>query len=875
MSKLPNISSARSSVQNTEIESTNNRLESPKEERKIYLPMLTQDNNVDLSKNNLLLNTKLTELETKYISLEQSYEYILSKISTNEKKLILLQNNINKNDTNNLSINLPNSNKKYLITDDQDKNDRHFTLLNNKIKYLEEMLKSDQEIRAQEKQKELEFTKNLFDKINSSLTNTIQMEVEQRFKSDLLQKNSNMKEIDLLQQQINAIKLQFEQLQNLFMKKLEENNNECSERNQNLAKYIDVRLDDQNLKKDTRELKKFVEKLTEQIKNNMNNQKVENDSCNQKIKNNEKKLDNSIKEIYDFLNKIESRIVNKIKNIKKYFDINLLTSNNLLEKNVERMLKQYEKNFVFFSEELLTTRNYTNIEFQNINKKIKFNNQAFVSDMENIIKHQVQLENIVKNRFKEIELMKKSIFKEMSNLESKVNIDIKNEKILRDCQNNIINIQLKEMSNSVGNTTEAVFASINKLLTENSENNKFNKKKFTEIDKLLLINKNNFVKLEVNVFDTITKVLLNEMTQKVMEESMLKEISKIKLFEKSIINNKNEIRKLNDRIVDAFNSLGGISQQGTKINDMLVEKEIRDDVEKMMQRMVEECVLAEAKEENNKKIKNLEEKFDKKFTEQDNTNKDIITNIEQIEKKGENLVKDLEIKVNTSITKSNINNSVTQIITNTEIDNLYELINKIKSTKFEAKIEDKNLEKVFKLIEDNNEVTKKALANYTDILDNKLNTALERIKQDNINMWENSISLGQKVNTPEEIRKLIQEIPPVISPLDETLQKIMDLNFKHPEPRPFIPDLYENEKTIDEQNFGKIVVNPKKEENKNEEIKINENNNVNNNDSSNNNNNNNTNNNNNIIIQKESEKNSNGTKNSKNSKSTGSKKNKK
>ena len=905
MSKLPNISSVRSSILNTEIESTNNRLESPKGERKILLPILTQENNVDLSKNHLSLNSKLTELETKYISLEQSYEYILSKISTNEKRIILLQNNINKYD-NNLSMNLPNNNKKNFVTDDQDKNDRLFTLLNNKIKYLEEMLKSDQEVRAQEKQKDLEFTQNLFNKINSSMINTIQMEVEQRFKSDLLQKNSNMKEIDLLQNQINAIKSQIEQMHNLFMKKLEENNNECSERNQNLAKYIDVRLDDQKLKKDTRELKKFIEKLTEQIKNNMNNQKTENDSCNQKIKNAEKKLDNSIKEVYDFLNKIELRVVNKIKNIKKYFDINLLTSNNLIERNVERMLKQYEKNFVFFSEELLTTRNYANIEFQNINKKIKFNNQAFVSDMENIIKHQVQLENIVKNRFNEIELMKKSIFKEMSNLESKANIDIKNEKILRECQNNIIKLQLKEMSNSVGNTTEAVFSSINKLLTENSENNNFNKKKFIEIDKILLINKNNFVKIEANVYDTITKVLLNEMTQKVMEEAMLQEISKIKLFEKNIVNNRNEIRKLNDRIVDAFNSLGGISQQGTKINDMLVEKEIRDDVQNMMQRMVEECVLAEVKEENNKKIKNLEEKYDKKWDEQDNKNNDITLNIADIEKKGENLVKDLEIKLNTTITKSNINNSVTEIITNTEIENLYELINKIKSKKFEAKIEDKNLEKVFKLIEDNNEITKKALANYTDILDNKLNTALEKVKQDNINMWENSISLGQKINTPEEIRKLIREIPPVISPLDETLQKIMDLNFKHPEPKPFIPDLYENEKNIDEQNFGKIVVNPKKEENKkeeNEEIKINENNNNNNNNNNknnnkNNNNNNNNNNynnnninnnnnnndnnnrndnnnNNNNNIQKESEKNSNGTKNSNNSKSTGSKKNKK
>ena len=65
------------------------------------------------------------------------------------------------------------------------------------------------------------------------------MEVEQRFKADLLQKNSNMKEIDILQNQLNAVKIQLEQIQANFLKKLEENNNECSERNQNLAKsYI-------------------------------------------------------------------------------------------------------------------------------------------------------------------------------------------------------------------------------------------------------------------------------------------------------------------------------------------------------------------------------------------------------------------------------------------------------------------------------------------------------------------------------------------------------------------------------------------------------------------------------------------------------------
>ena len=870
MSKLPNISSARTSIQNTENESSNNIIDSPKDDRNIILPILNQDNNNTI-KNPLLLNSKLIELEARYLSLEQNYEYIINKINTNEKRIIILQNNLKNND-NNLNLNLSRTNKKSLPNEDQDKINTNITILNNKIKYLEEMLKSDQEIRAQEKQKELDFTKELFNKINSSLTNTIQMEVEQRFKADMLQKNSNIKEIDLLQNQINAIKSQFEQMQNLFMKKLEENNNECSERNQNLAKYIDVRLDDQNLKKDSRELRKFLEKLTEQIKNNMNNQIVENESFNQKIKNSEKKLENSIKEIYDFLNKIELRTVNKLKNIKKYFDINLLNSNNLIEKNVSKLFKQFEKIFVFFSEELLSTRYNSNLEFQNIHKKIKFNNQAFVSDLENIIKHQVQLENIVINKFKEIEQMKKNIFKELYNFESKANVNLKNEKILINCQLEFIRKDLKEMSNSVGNTTEAVFSNLNKLITETNFNNDFAKKKFITIDNNITLNKINIKKLEENVYDTVSKILLSEMTQKVMEENILREISRIKLFETSIKNNRTDINKLNDRIVDAFTSLGGISQQGTKINDMLQEKEIRDEVEKMMTKMVEECVLIEMKEESNKKIKNLDDKFNQKFIEQENKNTDMKLNIEENQKKDELLIKNLETRFNTSITNSNINNSVAQIITNTEIENIYDIINKIKIKKTESKFDDKNLEIVFKRLEENNEATMKALANYTDIIDNKINKGLEKVKQDNIDMWENSISLGQKINTPEEIKKLIQEVPPVISPLNETLQKIMDLNFKYPEPKPFIPDLFENENYIDEQNYGKIITNPIKEENKNQEINNNINNNINSNENMNSNISNNSNNN---SIKKEIEKNSQGSKISNNSKSTGSKKNKK
>ena len=858
MSKLPNINSSRSSLQNTDNESMNNIIESQNEEKNIVLPLLNQDNsnnnNYDMTKNPLLLNSKLIELEAKYITLEQNYEHVLNKINTNEKKIFSLQNNMIKTDNIINNNKISNTNKKI---SESDGHNRHIIILNNKIKYLEEMLKSDQEIRLKEKQKESDFTKDLFNKINSSLTNTIQMEVEQRFKADLLQKNSNMKEIDILQNQLNAVKLQLEQIQSNFLKKLEEYNNECSERNQNLAKYIDVRLDEQNLKKDSRELKKFVEKLTEQIKNNMTNQKLENELCNKKILNSEKKLDNYIKEIYDFLGKIESRTINKIKNLKKYFEINLLTNNNLTEKNINRIIKQFEKNFIFFSEELLSSRNYINLEFQNMNKKIKFNLQTVISDMENIIKNQVQLENIVKKRFEEIELMKKDIFKETSNLESKVNIDIKNEKILREVEHNLIKTELKTVSSSMSNTTDAVFNSLNKLLTENDKNNEFNKKKFIELDKNIIIHRKTIIELKANVYDAVAKILMNEMTQKAIEENIYQEISKVKLFEKSIINNRNEIIKLNDRIVDAFKSLGGISQQGTKINDMLIEKEIRDDVDKMMARMVEECILAEIKEENAKKISNLEEKFDKQWTKQEKKNDDLSSNLQEIDKKGEIMVKDLENKIYSDLKRSNIDKSVAQMITNTDIDNIYELISGIKPVKVGgSNIDDKNLDKVFKLIEDNNEVTKKALASYSDIIENKTNKIMEKIKEDNINMWENSISLGQKINTPEEIKNLIQEVHPVIYPLDDTLQKIMDLDFKHPESKPFIPDLFENEKIIDEQNYGKIVINQKENGKKEEDVKLNENNNINNNKENN-------------------EKNSNGSINSKNSKSSDTKKKKK
>lgn len=823
MSKLPRIASTRSSNKNTEIESTNEVSNTPnksKEEQKIILPNINQDN--DIIRNPLVMNTKLAQLETKLLYLEQNYELVLNKISQNEVKLNHLDNkqkNMSQDINTNFFNNNPNISIKQNILPPTSADSRDISILNNKIKFIEQMLRSEQDQRALEKQKELDFNKSLFNKINTSLMNTIQMEMEQRFKGDLMQKNANNKEIDALQRQISNLAAQIEEIHRSLTKKIEDNNNECSERNQGLVRFVETKLDEDKVAKDSKELRLFIEKLMEQIKDNLDTQNSINENSKKKMKFIEDSLTNSIKEIYDFLNKIEVRLVNKVKYLKKYFEVNTLNNNNRIEANIRSIVKNLEKNMSFLAAELATYQNRSMLEFQNVHKKMKFNNQAIVTDLENLLKHQTQLENIVISRYKEMEQINKNFFNRMATFESKVDVSITNEKILRNFDNNNLKKEIQSVSGNVSNTNQVLFSDLNKLIHEHTTKNDSINAKFKKIEDDINKHTNSISQIELDLNETLTKTIINEMTQIAVEEKISSELNRVKLFERSISNNREDITKLNDRIVDAFNSLGGISKQGDKINDMIIEKEMRDDVDKLINKMLEECSILEAKEEAHTNINNLSNRMYENIEKQEENVKKVETEMKDLNSKNEQKIKILEENINNSMTGSNISKSVTQMITNAEIDNIYQVINNLNKTKTESKIDDEAIEKILKQIKENNDVTTKTLANYSDIIDNKVNKTLEKVKQDNIDMWANSISLGQKMNSPEEIQKLIKEIPPVVMPLDETLQKIMNLTFKYQNPKPFIPDLYENEKQIDEENFGKVLVENDKDKEKDKDKK--------------------------------------------------------
>lgn len=815
MSQLPRIPSTRSSNINTEVDSTNitNKVSTPNkisEEQKLVLPEISTEINKMSIRNPLVINTKIAELETKLINMEQNFQYAINKITQNELKISDIES---KN-----FQNLINENPKIPIPENQNEEisstQKEFAIINNKINYIEQLMKKNQEQIFLEKQKELDFNKKLLNKINSSLTNTIQLEIEQRFKGDLLQKNSNIKEIDLLQNQINNIKNDIDQKFALLKKEIEENNNECSERNQQLAKYIDTQLNEHKLLKETRELRNFTEKLTNQIKINMINQTKTNETLEKKFNDLTNKIPKELKEAQDFVAKIEKRVMQRVLQMKNYIEINILSNNNIIAKEIRQISEKVTKDLSFLANELIIYQNNSLIEFQNLDKKIQYSNKTLISDLESVAERQILLENIVRNKYKNIEALNKNFLQQIALMEAKLTTNLTQEKVLRICDNEKLYTQINSVSSNVTDTNKALFTNLNNLIKENTNKESELNTKFEQIFDMLNKSTQHMDFIEKDCQETLTKVIINEMTQKSIEEKISQELARVNLFEASIKYNRQDIHKLNDRIVDAFKSLGGISKQGEKIHEMMVEKEMREDVDKLMNKLLEEVSLINLKDETENRVQSLSNRMYENKFKQENDIKSLNSKINNVNKYNEDKINSVSENLNKKIDNNTISTTISEFYTNVEIENLYQNVNEVKKGAM-SKLDDETVEKVLQKIEENNDVTKQTLANYSDIIDNKVNKTLEKVKQDNIDMWANSVSLSQKMNSPEEIKKVITEIPPVIMPINETLQQIMNLNFKHENPKPFLPDLYEYEKDIDESEFGIILENKNKEDKEN------------------------------------------------------------
>ena len=180
---------------------------------------------------------------------------------------------------------------------------------------------------------------------------------------------------------------------------------------------------------------------------------------------------------------------------------------------------------------------------------------------------------------------------------------------------------------------------------------------------------------------------------------------------------------------------------------------------------------------------------------------DIQLSLKNIEQKTLNSIK------NSKNSDLNIKLAMNQMLNNVEFNNIYSLLKS---------------EKNVKNFEYNDEFRQKC----GEIVDNKIQVELEKIKIENENLWKKAIEANEKLNKPGEIKEIIDNVPATVIPLNDSAKRIMDVDYYNgSNDNPKVNNLDEKLNLINEKDKDKdkdknkeneIEDNAKKNEEKNE-----------------------------------------------------------
>ena len=193
-------------------------------------------------------------------------------------------------------------------------------------------------------------------------------------------------------------------------------------------------------------------------------------------------------------------------------------------------------------------------------------------------------------------------------------------------------------------------------------------------------------------------------------------------------------------------------------------------------------------------ITNLKSKINT-LTESTNSNSTDISSlkdtVEMIRKRG------LDTQGNHSA--CSIKLATNQMLNNVEFSNIYSLLKDgIKNSPFEL-----------------NEDMK---TKFNELVDNKIKNELEKIKNDNQNMWINAVELTQKLNQPGEIKEIIDKVPPTILPVDDSIKRLLDVDYYNGKnSNPKVPDLESRLKSMESEQDENPENKEKKETEDNKE----------------------------------------------------------
>ncbi len=672
---------------------------------------------------------------------------------------------------------------------------------------LQEVVEKEEKFKYEQRERDLELYKNLFNTLTSKVSETVKLEIDARFQADMDNKSLAHTIAQRLMGEIDVLKRDIDKSVKETKESLKVNNNECSDRAHNLSKYIDQQVSGNNegLLKKYDNIKTLISKLTDQFKAHI----VFHD---EQLKNLQNKVNSQVdasslikEELMNYTIGLEERYQKKFKDLTLYLEAIWKSNISAVNERVDLLSNKTDKNFVLLSQELVDTRKVLANRIDEIDTYQTLQFKTTVEDLEGILTKMKQYDILLEKFEKNNQILNKKVETNIADVISKVNTWQINDKVTK-------NIAHQELLGEVDKVRDELTH-----FSQQVEQNMQSMVKNFEATHLLLFEKSKqtvdqITKMSENNFKTFNQIDNNIET--LQEESRRIEIGNLvnsmlnKLEEENIYNVIDSIKS------DNINQSDHLKDKLEKIEDNIRNVELNTIVKEMIGK-VELSLIGERLDNNSLNIEESEKMIftrmdliDTKIQIASNNIEDVRNELIQAkEDLSDNLAKKMDSKNNSdlenSIGNQIINHYESKILLDNmlnkiEFDNIYSILNSTSSTNkgtpndISIKLESFNerLIKIDNEITETTATTKKVLNEYSSVIDSKVNNVMERLKKENLDMWTNSLKLENKTYTPDDIKKILKSIPPVIITREESKKMIKELETiveKNPRPKLISP----------------------------------------------------------------------------------------
>ena len=346
--------------------------------------------------NPFVIDSKIKDLESKLVTLEQANKILVERINVNEKNFSVQLKQLEVNNLEERENRYKAQKTMNIISEQSNANSND---LNMKINMLQERITKGDENKSQQRQFDLESQKYLIGKLTEKITKTVKSEVEARYKADMDGKIFSQKLNNKFESSLDILKKEMEEIANQTRVEIQNISRECSERTHNVSKYIDQQIQEAAFGKGSvnEELKHFVRKLTEQVKNGLQSISDKHAIIENRLNKLEEKDDVNKNDYHSYMSSVEKRLMKKINDVKLFAELNMTRHDQYLEQSMREVTNKIEKNIQFIAGQLIDTRNKVNERFTKIFEEHHEQYKKMVEDMEEICKRLYKYEFLLED----------------------------------------------------------------------------------------------------------------------------------------------------------------------------------------------------------------------------------------------------------------------------------------------------------------------------------------------------------------------------------------------------------------------------------------------------------------------------------------------